>query len=99
MEHLHGVPKQDANSLFLAFFLGSLISPALWLLLGKRIGKKRAYVLALCCWGATFTAFAITTWPPTTLHGIALLMGASSSGVFLLPDAILPDVIEWEQIR
>ncbi|HTI51258.1 MAG TPA: MFS transporter, partial [Planctomycetaceae bacterium] len=99
MEHLHGVPKQDANSLFLAFFLGSLASPALWLLLGKRIGKKRAYVLALCCWGATFTAFAITTWPPTTLHGIALLMGASSSGVFLLPDAILPDVIEWEQIR
>jgi sugar (glycoside-pentoside-hexuronide) transporter len=99
MEHQHGVPKQNANLLFLAFFAGSLVSPPGWLFLGKRFGKKRAYLLAILFWMGAFTSLVVNAWSETTLYLVAALMGVASSGVFLLPDAILPDVIEWDQLR
>ena len=99
LEYLHGIPKQDAIPLFLMFFAGSLASPALWILLSKRLGKKRTYVLAIISWATAFASFAATAWSPSALYVVIGLMGATSSGVLILPGAIIPDVIEWEQAR
>jgi Na+/melibiose symporter-like transporter len=35
----------------------------------------------------------------SAIYLVAGLMGAASSGVLILPGAIEPDVIEWEQVR
>lgn len=99
LEYMHGVPKQDTVPLFLAYFFGSLASPVFWMSLARRFGKKRTYIMAMVCWGAVIVSFAAMTWSVSMLYIIAGLMGAASSGVLILPGAIEPDVIEWEQVR
>jgi len=99
LEYFHGIPKQDAVPIFLAYFLGSLVSPVLWMMLSRRLGKKWTYILALVCWGTVIASIAAVTWTASMLYIMAGLMGAASSGVLLLPGAIEPDVIEWEQVR
>jgi len=99
LEYLHGVPKQDAIPLFLMFFAGSLASPVVWMKLSHCLGKKRSYMIAMVCWAVAFAGFAGAAWSPAALYVVVGLMGATSSGVLVLPGAILPDVIEWEQAR
>lgn len=99
LEYMHGIPKQDAIPLLLAYFLGSLASPKFWIMLSHRMGKKRTYLLAMVCWGTVIASFAAVTWSVSLLYIVAGLMGATSSGVLILPGAIEPDVIEWEQAR
>ncbi len=97
LEYLHGVPKKEATTLFLAFFAGSLASPPVWVMLSRRAGKKAAYIVAILSWGLAFTSFVVSAWSGIALHVVIGLMGATSSGVLVLPGAIAPDVIEWEQ--
>lgn len=99
LEYLHGVPKQDTAPLFLMYFAGSLASALLWIKLSERLGKKKAYHIAMVSWLITFGAFAVTSWSGLALYSVVGLMGAASSGVLILPGAIIPDVIEWEQAR
>ena len=98
LEFLHGIPKKDAIPLFLIFFLGSLVSPGLWMLLANYTGKKMGYILSIFSWGLVFSSFALINWNPEFLYGIVFLMGAASSGVLTLPGAIIPDVIEYDQV-
>jgi GPH family glycoside/pentoside/hexuronide:cation symporter len=99
MEYLHGVPKPDTIPFFLTYFAGSLLSPIVWAGVSRRFGKKRTYMVAMLCWAAAFSAFAAVPWKTTELFVIVGLMGAVSSGVLILPGAIIPDVIEWEQVK
>ena len=99
MEHLHGVPKDESASLFLAFFAGSLVSPPLWLIVTNRAGKKRAYAISIVAWGVAFGLFAAGAWSSIPLHVVAACMGVGSSGVFAIPEAIFPDAIEWDEHR
>lgn len=99
VEHLHGIPKSETSGLFLSYFAGSLLCPPLWMFLGRRIGKKQAYILSLLFWIGVFSSIVLNSWSASTLSIVAIGMGAASSGVFLLPEAILPDVIEWDQLR
>ncbi|RLS34682.1 MAG: MFS transporter [Planctomycetota bacterium] len=99
LEHMHGIPKQDSIPPLLAYFFGSLASPKFWIMLSNRIGKKRTYILAMVCWGAVITSFVAVAWSVSAIYLVAGLMGAASSGVLILPGAIEPDVIEWEQVR
>jgi glycoside/pentoside/hexuronide:cation symporter, GPH family len=99
LEFLHGVPKKDAVSLFLAFFAGSLISSGFWMYLAKYIGKKQGYIAAIIFWGIAFGSFAAYNWSLLFLHIVIFFMGVASSGVLTLPGAIIPDVIELDQIR
>lgn len=99
LEYLHGVPAQDSVVPFLIYFAGSLASPYAWIRLSQLLGKKKTYLIAMACWAFAFGAFAISPWTGIALYVVIALMGATSSGVLILPGAILPDVIEWEQVR
>jgi GPH family glycoside/pentoside/hexuronide:cation symporter len=56
-------------------------------------------MLSIVAWGAAFGLFAATAWSPGALHAVAVCMGIGSSGVFAIPEAIFPDVIEWDEHR
>lgn len=99
LEHLHGVPKEEAIPLFLTFFAGSLASPVVWMAVSRRLGKKNAYLLAMICWAGVYVSFAAVAWSTVGLYAVIALMGATSSGVLVLPGGIIPDVIEWEQAQ
>ncbi|MFP3853901.1 MAG: MFS transporter [Anaerolineales bacterium] len=72
----------------------------LWNWLARRLGKRLAYILGMTFWA--FVQLAIITLQPGQIGLIlvlAVLAGISVSTAHVLPDAIFPDVIEWDELR
>lgn len=71
-----------------------------WLWLSKRRNKIQAYILGMTIWIAV-QSFLFTVQPGemNQLLLIAALAGIGVSAAYILPDSILPDVIEWDELR
>ncbi len=71
-----------------------------WLWFAKRRNKIQAYIVGMFAWiivqGLIFT---IQPGDVTWLLIIAALAGIGVSAAYILPDSILPDVIEWDELR
>jgi GPH family glycoside/pentoside/hexuronide:cation symporter len=71
-----------------------------WLWLARTRNKREAYILGMIFWvivqGLIFT---IPQGATTYLLTIAALAGIGVSAAYILPDSILPDVIEWDELR
>jgi GPH family glycoside/pentoside/hexuronide:cation symporter len=87
---------------FGSFFpLGTFIAIPIWAWLGKRIGKRNAFMAA-----GVIYALVMLTWlaagegESALLLGARLaLLGAAVSGVLVMGFAILPDTIEYDRRR
>jgi GPH family glycoside/pentoside/hexuronide:cation symporter len=70
-----------------------------WLWLAFKRNKREAYILGMALWiivqGMIFT---IQPGQITYLLLIAALAGIGVSAAYILPDSILPDVIEWDEL-
>ncbi len=71
-----------------------------WLWLSKRFNKIQAYIAGMAAW-VVVQALIFTIQPGDTnyLLLIAALAGIGVSAAYILPDSILPDVIEWDELR
>ncbi|MGC9467980.1 MAG: MFS transporter [Anaerolineae bacterium] len=72
----------------------------MWSWLAQRLGKRIAYLIALALW--TVILMALIFLPPMAIGiamGMSVLMGFSYSAAHMLPDAIFPDVIDWDELR
>ena len=71
-----------------------------WLWLAKTRNKREAYILGMSFW-VIVQAMIFTIQPGETgyLLFIAALAGVGVSAAYILPDSILPDVIEWDELR
>jgi glycoside/pentoside/hexuronide:cation symporter, GPH family len=72
----------------------------LWSWLAQKIGKRIAYLIAIAFWALIMVAAFFL--PPMRIGlamGLAVLMGFSYAAAHLLPDAIFPDVIDWEELQ
>ncbi len=71
-----------------------------WLWFAKRRNKIQAYIVGMSAWiivqGLIFT---IQPGDIPWLLTIAGLAGIGVSAAYILPDSILPDVIEWDELR
>jgi len=86
-------------------FFGVLMSTCVlcvpfWLWLARRRNKREAYILGMASWiivqGMIFT---IQPGDIDYLLFVAALAGIGVSAAYILPDSILPDVIEWDELR
>lgn len=81
--------------------LSLMLSQPLWLALSRRLGKKRAYQLALAlpvCVGASW--FLAGNGEPLPLLLLrALLSGIGSGGALLMGQSLLPDTMEYDYRR
>ncbi|MBN1247066.1 MAG: MFS transporter [Anaerolineae bacterium] len=71
-----------------------------WSWLAQKIGKRKAYLIAIAFW--IVIMMAVFMLPPLRIGlalALATLMGFSYSAAHLLPDAIFPDVIDWEELQ
>lgn len=78
----------------------SIIVLPLWTWLAKRLGKRIAYIIGIAFW-AVLMALIIFI-PPlnyTLVVVMSVLIGISVSAAHVLPDAIFPDVIDWDELR
>jgi len=71
-----------------------------WLWLAKTRNKREAYLLGMAFW-VVVQAMIFTIQPGDTdyLLLIGALAGIGVSAAYILPDSILPDVIEWDELR
>ncbi len=79
-----------------------LAVPALpfWSWAARRFGKRHAYMAAVILW--TLILMSLIFVPPMHLGLamiVAVLMSFSYSAAHMLPDAIFPDVIDWDELR
>jgi GPH family glycoside/pentoside/hexuronide:cation symporter len=71
-----------------------------WTWLARRLSKRSAYIAGMSFW-AVVQIILITARPGQVsfVLGLAVLAGLSVSTAHVLPEAIFPDVIEWDELR
>lgn len=92
---------QSSELMGILYPLGSLtaiVMTAVWARVGVRQGKNRACILAFAAAAGTFllslTVSGSRAW---MMFPLMVLIGASFSGVFLLPSAMVPDTVEYDE--
>ena len=91
--------SQDSVILGLMFITAIAALP-IWNWLSKKTSKRKAYIFGMLFW-MVVQSLIIIVKPGQTIFILILtvLAGISISTAHVLPDAIFPDVIEWEELR
>ncbi len=97
LEHYHQKTEDQAIPLLLTFFGSALLSVVIWLRLMRRFGKKTSCLLAIAGWAGSLIVLVITQWSEGVLYLIAVVMGFFSTGIYTVPVALAPDVVEWDE--
>ncbi len=72
----------------------------LWNAIAHWIGKRKAYIIGMSFWALVqLMLFSLKPGEVRTVLWMAALAGLSVSTAHVLPDAIFPDVIEWDELR
>jgi GPH family glycoside/pentoside/hexuronide:cation symporter len=68
--------------------------------LSHRLGKHIAYIIGMVFWaGVQICIFLVQPGQVSLVLWMAFLAGLSVSAAHILPDAMFPDVIEWDELR
>ncbi len=95
-----GVDLALESAFFGIMLLVCILFVPFWLWLARKRNKIQAYILGMALWVIIqFTIFTIQPGEITYLLIIAALAGIGVSAAYILPDSILPDVIEWDELR
>ncbi|MBA3471297.1 MAG: MFS transporter [Herpetosiphonaceae bacterium] len=95
-----GEPLALESAVLGAMLVTSVVALPLWIWLAKRLSKQRAYVAALILWAVVQLAlFLVQPGQVGLVIGLAVLAGCSVAAAHVLPDAIFPDVIDWDEVR
>ncbi|GAB4543867.1 MAG: MFS transporter [Anaerolineae bacterium] len=78
----------------------AVIALPFWTWLSRRLSKRHAYIIGMSFW-AVVQLLIILVQPAQVnlIIVLAVLAGLSVSTAHVLPDAIFPDVIEWDELR
>jgi GPH family glycoside/pentoside/hexuronide:cation symporter len=100
MMDLFGARISLESVVFAFMLLTAVISLPLWTFLARRLGKHVAYVIGMAFW-ALVQCVVITIQPGQYVFivTLAVFTGLSVSTAHVLPDAIFPDVIEWDELK
>ncbi len=86
-------------------FFGVLMSVCIlfipfWLWMAKRFNKIKAYIIGMIAWViAEILIFTVQPGDMNHLLWLAAFAGIGVSAAYILPDSILPDVIEWDELK
>ncbi len=84
-----------------AMFVPALILVPFWNWFTRRAGKRIAYVAGMVSLTAILALLSVLRpdTPLTVVLAIAALAGFGVSAAHVVPNSILPDGIEWEELR
>jgi GPH family glycoside/pentoside/hexuronide:cation symporter len=80
-------------------FIVAIATLPLWEWLSRLYSKRVAYMIGMIFW--VIIQFSILLLQPGQIGlmiGLAALVGVSVSNAHLMPDSILPDVIDWDEL-
>lgn len=95
-----GVDLALESAFFGVLMLVCISCVPFWLWFAKKYNKIKAYIVGMSTWIIVQAMiFTIQPGETTYLLVIAGLAGIGVSAAYILPDSILPDVIEWDELR
>ena len=79
----------------------ALIWLFIWNAVSRRVGKQGVYFIGMTMWiAASLALFAVQPdWPTWSVIGLAILAGVGVAVAYLVPWAMLPDVIELDELE
>jgi len=81
-------------------FITAIIALPFWNWFSKKTSKRKAYIFGMVFWmGVQLLIITVTPGQTTYILTLTILAGISISTAHVLPEAIFPDVIEWEELR
>ncbi len=97
---LLGVSLPLESAVFALLLVTATVALPFWLWLSHRLGKHIAYIIGMVFWaGVQIGIFLVPPGQVTLVLWMAFLAGLSVSAAHILPDAMFPDVIEWDELR
>jgi len=78
----------------------AVVALPFWTWLARRFSKRSAYIIAMIFWAVVqLVILAVQPGQVSFILILAVLAGVSVSTAHVLPDAIFPDVLEWDELR
>ena len=78
----------------------AVVALPFWMWLAHRLSKRSAYIIGMSFWAFVQTLiFLVQPQQINLILILAVLAGLSVSTAHVLPEAIFPDVIEWDELR
>ncbi len=97
---LLGITMPLESAVFALLLVTAISVLPFWLWLSNRLGKHTAYIIGMVFWAAVqIGIFMVQPGQITLVLWMAFLAGLSVSAAHVLPDAMFPDVIEWDELR
>jgi len=97
---LLGISLPLESAVFAILLITAVIALPFWLWLSHRLSKRSAYIIGMVFWaGVQLAIFSVRPGQITLVLWMSFLAGLSVSAAHVLPDAIFPDVIEWDELR
>ncbi|MCX6031373.1 MAG: MFS transporter [Chloroflexi bacterium] len=97
---LFGVRLALQSAVLGILFIVAMICLPLWVWLARRLGKRNAFIIGMASWGVVqFAMFWVQPGQMGLILALTVLAGISVSSAHVLPDAIFPDVVEWDELR
>jgi GPH family glycoside/pentoside/hexuronide:cation symporter len=88
------------SAVFAFLLVTSVAVLPFWVWLSKRLSKNTAYMIGMGFWAVVqLLIFTVQPGQVTYILALAVLAGISVSTAHVLPDALFPDVIEWDELR
>jgi GPH family glycoside/pentoside/hexuronide:cation symporter len=97
---LLGITLPLESAVFALLLITATVVLPFWLWLSHRLGKHVAYIIGMVFWAAVqIGIYLVQPGQIPLVLGMAFLAGLSVSAAHVLPDAMFPDVIEWDELR
>ncbi len=96
------VKRGDQSSIVMGvFFISAIFALPFWNWISKKGNKRKAYIIGVSFWAVTMLALILVTpaTPFWILLGMCVLAGIGLSAAQVLPWAIIPDAIEWDEYQ
>jgi GPH family glycoside/pentoside/hexuronide:cation symporter len=93
-----GLPVESA--VFALLLITSVLMVPFWVWMSNRFNKNIAYIIGMSFWAVVqLLLFTIQPGQITYILVLSVLAGISVATAHVLPDALFPDVIEWDELR
>jgi GPH family glycoside/pentoside/hexuronide:cation symporter len=93
-----GLPVESA--VFALLLITSVLMVPFWVWMSNRFNKNIAYIIGMSFWAVVqLLLFTIQPGQITYILILSVLAGISVATAHVLPDALFPDVIEWDELR
>jgi glycoside/pentoside/hexuronide:cation symporter, GPH family len=96
---IFGITLPLESVVFMLLLVTATAALPFWLWLSHKLGKHIAYIIGMVFWaGVQIGIFLVHPGQIPLVLWMSFLAGLSVSAAHILPDAMFPDVIEWDEL-